>query len=729
MGLISVIMRNFIFSLVILVAVAAVAATPVFVLPRGAVANTGGYATNLTVVGMAVSGVTNTGGIFTGTNTFTGILNATNTTNTLAGNGAGLTSLTAANISAGTAGISITGNAATATTATNFNGSLTGDVTGTQGATVVATVNSQTAAVISAGAVTANAGTNANTVSTLVKRDGSGNFAAGTITAALVGDVTGNLTGNATTATTATNVSSATNFSGALVGDVTGTQGATVVSTVGAQTAANVAAGAVLANAATSANTASAIVKRDGSGNFTAGTITATLSGNASTATTATNASYSTLAGTATNSPSGNIDTNLALKAPLASPTFTGIVTATNMANGLGLVGSPSYTFTGDTDTGLWSSGGNTLNFSTAGLERVRIDSSGRLAIGTTAAVQLMTINSDIALAAIALQIGMNTKAFFGVSPGADDPISGMTSGDLGIRVQGTNDIFLSANGGSSGQFVLKNSGNVGIGTATPSTALHVGLDGSSMALGTGLNVSATLAVAGSRAFFGYDAGHARVQGAPSKGVTLAVNGAFGEGTVALHATSAGLVGINTLSAAYDFDVNGVIQSRGSSGGVRQYTGSATNQNRMVGVVKTITTTVANIGLTETNLMTETFPASGLAATGDTVEILMFGTTAANANSKTVAAYFGGTKVVQSAAFTTSAAAWRITGTITRTGAATQVACVTCSVDGATTVTTYTAPTETLSGTITIKATGTAPTANSDITQVFQRTEFKPGNP
>lgn len=49
----------------------------------------------------------------------------------------------------------------------------------------------------------------------------------------------------------------------------------------------------VLPNAnttAASANTASAIVARDGSGNFTAGTVTAALSGNATTATTATNA-------------------------------------------------------------------------------------------------------------------------------------------------------------------------------------------------------------------------------------------------------------------------------------------------------------------------------------------------------------------------------------------------------------------------------------------------------
>src|SRR5260221_8266276 len=83
---------------------------------------------------------------------------------------------------------------------------------------------------------------------TIVKRDASGNFSAGTITAAL--------SGNATTATTATN------FSGSLNGDVTGTHGATAVSLVGGQTAANVASATIAANAATNANTASTIVKR-----------------------------------------------------------------------------------------------------------------------------------------------------------------------------------------------------------------------------------------------------------------------------------------------------------------------------------------------------------------------------------------------------------------------------------------------------------------------------------
>lgn len=55
---------------------------------------------------------------------------------------------------------------------------------------------------------------------------------------------------------------------------MTGSQKTAVVAKVGGVTAANVASGANAANAATSSNTASKIVLRDGSGNFSAGTIT-----------------------------------------------------------------------------------------------------------------------------------------------------------------------------------------------------------------------------------------------------------------------------------------------------------------------------------------------------------------------------------------------------------------------------------------------------------------------
>lgn len=77
------------------------------------------------------------------------------------------------------------------------------------------------------------------------------------------------------------------NYVTALTGDVSASGPGSVAATVnsvGGSTAANIAAAEALANAATALNTNSAIVKRDSSGNFAAGTITAALTGNAATA-------------------------------------------------------------------------------------------------------------------------------------------------------------------------------------------------------------------------------------------------------------------------------------------------------------------------------------------------------------------------------------------------------------------------------------------------------------
>ncbi len=216
------------------------------------------------------------------------------------------------NFSATTVTANLIGNATTATNATNFTANLNGDVTGTQSATVVSSVGGQTATNVAAGTVLANNATNLNTINTIVKRDGSGNFSANIITASL--------NGNATTSTTSTN------FSGSLAGDITGPQSATVVSSVGGQTAANVATGTVLANNATNNNTINTIVKRDGSGNFSANVITATLNGNATTSTTSTNFSGS-LAGDITGPQSATVVNSV------GGQTAVNVASATVLAN------------------------------------------------------------------------------------------------------------------------------------------------------------------------------------------------------------------------------------------------------------------------------------------------------------------------------------------------------------------------------------------------------------
>ena len=104
-----------------------------------------------------------------------------------------------------------------------------------------AIVDTKLATIVTAGKVSNSATTaaSANTASAIVARDASNNFVAGTITAALSGNVTGNVTGNltgnvtgnvsgssgSTTGNAATATALATGRTISLTGDVTGTTG------------------------------------------------------------------------------------------------------------------------------------------------------------------------------------------------------------------------------------------------------------------------------------------------------------------------------------------------------------------------------------------------------------------------------------------------------------------------------------------------------------------------
>src|SRR4029078_4471990 len=96
---------------------------------------------------------------------------------------------------------------------------------------------------------------------------------------------------------------------------------------------------------ATSANTPSTIVARDASGNFSAGTITASLTGSAS------------------------------LNVLKAGDTMTGTLQLP-----AGTTAAPSLVFTGSTTTGLSTSAGD-LSFSTNALERFKIAVGGAISI------------------------------------------------------------------------------------------------------------------------------------------------------------------------------------------------------------------------------------------------------------------------------------------------------------------------------------------------------------
>lgn len=238
------------------------------------------------------------------------------------------------------------------------------------------------------------AATDANTASTLVKRDASGNFAAGTITASLTGNASG----------------SAASFTGSLVGDVTGTQGATVVATVGGKTAADVAQSVTDTVAATSVNTASTIVKRDASGNFAAGTIT--------------------------------------------TPEVAGVAGAgTNIAGG-------DHTVSGGTSTGNAAGGSIIFRTSPAGAsgagvnalsDQMRILSTGNVGVGTTTPTNRLAVSGGILAQGV------------GVDPGGNGVV---------LSSEATSDRLQSYNARSLALNPLGN--KVGIGTASPSSNLEV---------------------------------------------------------------------------------------------------------------------------------------------------------------------------------------------------------------------------------------------------------------
>ena len=102
------------------------------------------------------------------------------------------------------------------------------------------------------------------------------------------------------------------------------------------------------------------------------------------------------------------IQTQLNAKAPLASPTFTGTVTAPAYDATVGgftgiaadTAAAPSFTWSGDTDTGMYRVGTNSVGFSTLGTERLRIASAGQIGIGGAnygTSGQLLTSNGSAA--------------------------------------------------------------------------------------------------------------------------------------------------------------------------------------------------------------------------------------------------------------------------------------------------------------------------------------------
>jgi hypothetical protein len=294
-----------------------------------------------------------------------------------------------------------------------------------------------------------------------VARDSSGNFSAGTITATLSGSSTSattatNLAGGAanripyqtaagttafTTAASGTNY--VLNYNGSAFTWVSGTiSGVALGSNLNSLTAGTYLTGTAYNGSAaqtwtvdaTSANTASKVVARDASGNFSAGTITATLSG------TATNVS-----GTVATANGGT---------GLTSFTSGGVVYASSTS----ALATGSALYFNGTSLGV---GTNAPNF------KVQVVASGSATTGGQINIQNNATRA----------IGNSGRLSFSPNNDYTGTVIGAYIEGLDISGTSTNNCVLGFGTGSGGvtteKMRLDQSGNLGIGTTSPSSKLE----------------------------------------------------------------------------------------------------------------------------------------------------------------------------------------------------------------------------------------------------------------
>jgi hypothetical protein len=139
-----------------------------------------------------------------------------------------------------------------------------------------------------------------------------------------------------------------------------------------------------------------------------------------------------------------------------------GLVSTVVHSNPLGAVGTPSYSFTGDLDTGMWSPGADTLALSTAGAERVRIDASGRVGVGGSPAYRLHVIAAS------------SNAVFMAQSSDASGVQAYLqANGSADARVGTLSDVPLLIIQNTAERMRIDTAGNVGIG-GVPTTKLDV---------------------------------------------------------------------------------------------------------------------------------------------------------------------------------------------------------------------------------------------------------------
>jgi hypothetical protein len=222
------------------------------------------------------------------------------------------------------------------------------------------------------------------------------------------------------------------------------------------------------ATTATNANTASAIVARDASGNFSAGTITANLTGTASAIADNTVTSAKIVDGTIVNA---DVNASAAIAGTKISPNFgSQTVTTTGViSSALGAAATPSVTFTGDLNTGIYSPGADQVAISTNGSGRLFVDASGNIGINGSTTFVAASNRGNVSIN------GTDAVLAFGNS-GSLSAYAYSSTDKLEINAAGSRYInFVTSN---NERMRLDSTGRLGLGTSSPQLPFTIGAGG-----------------------------------------------------------------------------------------------------------------------------------------------------------------------------------------------------------------------------------------------------------
>jgi hypothetical protein len=157
-------------------------------------------------------------------------------------------------------------------------------------------------------------------------------------------------------------------------------------------------------------------------------------------------------------------------KTSAAGVTIDGVLLKDNgVVTGAGTVSAPVYSTTGDTNTGIFFPAADTIAFAEGGAEAMRIDSSGRVGIGTDSPAPFVGNGTTLQLS------GGVTTTELRLTRGDGSDVSILAgSSTAGGVFQTNNSTPLRFGTSNTERMRIDSSGNVGIGTTSPNTLLNL---------------------------------------------------------------------------------------------------------------------------------------------------------------------------------------------------------------------------------------------------------------